>query len=57
MDAVQRTVQRERVENIPFDDLSGCADQGPHLVRAPGQTSHDDRLAFEQRKQPPADVP
>ena len=32
-------------------------DEGPQLVRVPGQTPQGDRLAFEQRDQPPADVP
>ena len=55
-DAVQRLVKRRGVENVAPDDLRGRADEGPQLVRVAGQTPQGNRLFFEQRDQPPADV-
>jgi hypothetical protein len=57
MDAVQRFVQRRGVENIASDDLCGRTDDGTQLVRVPGEIPQHDRLPFEQRDQPTADVP
>ena len=46
VDALQCLGQRRSVENVALDDMCGRADEGPQLVRVPGQTPQDDGLPF-----------
>ena len=57
VDAVYRLGQRGRVENVAPEDLRGFFDEGPQLVGRAGHAPQYDGLPFEQREQPPADVP
>ena len=56
MDALQRPVQRSRVQHVALDDLGAGLHTGPHLLRAAGQAAEPHPLLFQQRDQPTADV-
>ena len=51
-----RPRERSRYPEHRPDDLRGLVDKRSQFVRISGQTPQDQRLLFEQRKQPTADV-
>ena len=56
MDALQRPVQRRRIENVPLHDLGRRLHTGSQLVGIAGQAAEPHALLFQQGDQPPADV-
>ena len=56
VDATHCLIERRSVQHIALDDLGRFFNMGPELLRVAGQAAEFDRLLFEQRDEPAADI-